>query len=131
MTREEAIKIMQNMKNHAERTDDKELMDACDTAIKVLEQQPCEDAVSRQAVHDLIAELLSDYLHDEDREKIEKLDVKIEDLEPVTPVEKVGRWIDADGDNAICGCCNRLNHLYGDYCKHCGAKMIEQQESEE
>ena len=53
-----------------------------------LEQQPCEDAVSRQAVHDLIAELLSDYLHDEDREKIEKLDVKIEDLEPVTPKSK-------------------------------------------
>ena len=55
--------------------------------IKALEQQPCEDAVSRQAVHDLIAELLSDYLHDEDREKIEELDVKIEDLPPVTPKE--------------------------------------------
>lgn len=36
---------------------------------------------------------------------------------------KTGHWIDADGDNAICGCCNRLNHLYGTYCKHCGAKM--------
>lgn len=43
---------------------------------------------------------------------------------------KTGHWIDADGDNAICGCCNRLNHLYGDYCKHCGAKMVESQESE-
>ena len=49
----------------------------------------------------------------------------IENLPPVTPAEKVGRWIDADGDNARCGCCNRLNHLYGDYCKHCGAKMQE------
>lgn len=38
---------------------------------------------------------------------------------------KMGHWIDADGDNAICDCCNRLNHLYGTYCKHCGAKMIE------
>lgn len=38
---------------------------------------------------------------------------------------KTGHWIDADGDNAICGCCNRLNHLYGTYCKHCGAKMKE------
>ena len=36
---------------------------------------------------------------------------------------KTGYWIDDDGDNAICSCCNRLNHLYGDYCKHCGAKM--------
>ena len=38
---------------------------------------------------------------------------------------KAGHWIDADGDNAICVCCNRLNHLYGTYCKHCGARMIE------
>lgn len=37
---------------------------------------------------------------------------------------KTGHWIDADGDNAICSCCNRLNHLYGTYCKHCGAKML-------
>lgn len=37
MTNEKTIEIMQNMKNHAERTDDKELMDACDTAIKSLE----------------------------------------------------------------------------------------------
>lgn len=36
---------------------------------------------------------------------------------------QTGHWIDADGDNAICGCCNRLNHLYGAYCKHCGADM--------
>lgn len=44
---------------------------------------------------------------------------------------KIGHWIDAGGDNAICGCCNRLNHLYGTYCKHCGAKMVEPQESED
>lgn len=44
---------------------------------------------------------------------------------------KTGHWIDADGDNAICGCCNRLNHLYGTYCKHCGAKMNEPRESED
>ena len=43
---------------------------------------------------------------------------------------KMGHWIDADGDNAICGCCNRLNHLYGSYCKHCGARMYELSESE-
>lgn len=49
---------------------------------------------------------------------------------PSVSTEKTGHWIDADGDNAICGCCNRLNHLYGAYCKHCGAKMFEPQESE-
>lgn len=39
MTNKKTIEIMQDMKNHAERTDDKELMDACDNAIKVLERQ--------------------------------------------------------------------------------------------
>lgn len=47
-----------------------------------------------------------------------------------TPLPK-GHWIDVDGDNAICGCCNRLNHLYGTYCEHCCANMIEPQESGE
>lgn len=41
--------------------------------------------------------------------------------------QKTGRWISAYDGDAICGCCNRLNRLYGKYCKHCGAKM----ESEE
>ena len=39
------------------------------------------------------------------------------------PKQKTGNWIGADSDNAICSCCNRLNRLYGDYCKHCGARM--------
>ena len=51
-------------------------------------------------------------------------------VEALAQEPKTGLWIDADGDNAICGCCNRLNHLYGTYCKHCGARMVEPQESE-
>lgn len=57
-------------------------------------------------------------------------DLCIKNLLPVS-TEKTGYWIDVDGDNAICGCCNRLNRLYGRYCKHCGAKMVNPQESEE
>lgn len=45
----------------------------------------CEDAISRQAVHNLMAKLLSDYLNDEDREKIENTDAQIADLPSVTP----------------------------------------------
>lgn len=36
---------------------------------------------------------------------------------------KIGKWNDRVGETAICGCCNRINNLYGDYCKWCGAKM--------
>ena len=72
----------------------------------------------------------SEYEPKEERQTrydIEKVYDPIEGAERYTFVPKTGHWIDADGDNAICGCCNRLNHLYGTYCKHCGAKM----ESEE
>jgi capsule polysaccharide export protein KpsC/LpsZ len=60
-----------------------------------------------------------------DEEQYEALTMAIKALEQEP---KTGHWIDADGDNAICDCCNRLNHLYGTYCKHCGAKMVEPQE---
>ena len=51
---------------------------------------------------------------------------KYADQEPNT-----GHWIDKDEKSAVCSCCNRNNTLYGDFCKWCGAKMVEQQESEE
>lgn len=43
---------------------------------------------------------------------------------------KTGHWIDKDEKSAVCSCCNRNNTLYGDFCKWCGAKMVEPQESE-
>lgn len=102
---------------------------------EALEQQPCEDAVNRQAVHDLIAELLSDYLHDEDREKIEELDVKIEDLPSVTPKEKTGHWInktliykgETEGERdcyaGTCSECGGVQECWN-YCGGCGARMV-------
>ena len=140
MTNEKAIEIMQDMKNHAERTDDKELMDACDTAIKALEQtqktwglddaredfmndvyntldflptnneanriidsfdrvtsgleqQACEDTVSRQAVLDTLDKM--DKALDTDRtvENYKELLTECyKNLPPVTPKEKTG-WI--------------------------------------
>lgn len=81
-----------------------------------------EDAISRQAVVSYLCTHCPD-----DAECYEDCDEikNIKTLPPITSQAKVGHWIDADGDNAICGCCNRLNHLYGTYCKHCGAKMKE------
>lgn len=49
-----------------------------------------------------------------------------------TPQEpKTGHWIDKNKNSAVCSCCNRSNILYGNFCKWCGAKMIEPQESED
>lgn len=52
----------------------------------------------------------------------EALDIAIKALEQEP---KTGHWVYVDDDDAICGCCNRLNHIYGAYCKHCGARMFE------
>ena len=88
----------------------------------IIEHDLCEDAISRQAVEKITWEepSYSDALN-----VLTEVRDKVRALPSVNPQPKTGHWIDADGDNAICGCCNRLNHLYGTYCKHCGAKMIE------
>lgn len=82
----------------------------------------CDDCISRQEVVDyLCAHCPDDAECHKDCDDIKN----IKSFPSVTPQPEVGYWIYADGDNAICGCCNRLNHLYGTYCKHCGAKMHE------
>ena len=49
------------------------------------ELEPCEDAISRAEVHDLLATWLSDYLTDETREALETINGKIGDMQPVIP----------------------------------------------
>ena len=126
------------------------VLNACEQSINILEavdrimdlpsveQEPCEDAISRKEVHDLIAKLLSDYLHDEDREKIEKLDIDIEKLLSVNPQEpKIGHWIiynSCEGKTRQCTC-DQCGYKTGEYtwhnpnfCENCGAQMVEPQE---
>lgn len=84
MTREErkeAIKLLtQYIDYDAETPDYYEMEKACKVAIKELEQEPCEDSVSRQAVLELIN---ADWKH-------EVLELPVEELPPVTPTQ---RWI--------------------------------------
>ena len=99
--------------------------------LKALEQQPCEDAISRQAVLGcLTATKLKKFdfiLHA--REEIKK-------LPPVTPQPKTGHWIDRfPTKECKCSVCDFLicisNGSYIDmvgqmkYCPNCGAKMAE------
>lgn len=69
-----------------------ECSEALDMAIKALKQEPCKDAISRQAalshkVYTETEEGWSGYTVDADI---------IENLPPVTLAEKVGQWIDAE-----------------------------------
>lgn len=96
-----------------------------------LEQEPCEDCVSRQAVLDLMQIKIGG----------KELYTAIYELPPVTPQPKTGHWIVEESEFNIyvkCSCCNYIvNYFWSDcnkapYCPNCGAKMVEPQaESEE
>ena len=120
-----------------------------DKAIKALEQEPCEDAISRQAVLDVFG-CVMDYWkeHAIDVEPHEIKDALIEqyeftakqlsDLPPVNPQPKTGHWIMTNEVDVLhglpsyeCSKCGQISLENGNYCPSCGAKMVEPQESEE
>lgn len=95
----------------------------CKEILEALEQEPCEDAISRQAVKELFqeAEMSGEYSF-----------LGIDDLPPVTPQPKTGHWIPAgyyhagayeDIQYVTCSCCREDSLEEGDYCPNCGAKM--------
>ena len=106
-----------------------------DKAIKVSEQETCNDCISRQAVLDLIN---ADW-------KYENLEQPVSILPPVTPQPKIGRWILSGGywrcseckekallklDKAT-GNCREYTPIRSNFCPNCGAKMVDPQESED
>ena len=64
---------------------------ALDVALEALEQEPCDDAISRQAVQDYIAKYLSQYLYEDVRQAVEAIDEFIGELPPVTPQPKTDK----------------------------------------
>ena len=87
MTREEAIEVL-NTYDMSEDNEDTEFKDALTLAIKALEQEPCEDAISKASVFEIMGNLMS-IPYDFDRPINEK-DVsesmdEIRALPPVTP----------------------------------------------
>ena len=112
--------------------------EAEETAIKALEQQPCDDAISCEAVIEWLK--AKDIIKLSSQEETARKELKA--LPPVTPQQKYGKWILADEQNKedvendnyrfICSECQCSDiHAKGTivpYCWKCGAKM---QESEE
>lgn len=101
--------------------------------LKALSAEPCEDAISRQAAQDYIAEYLSQYLYDDVRAAVEVIDEYIGELPPVTPQQKMGHWILTDDNFVYCSECEdsyypRPIDASWYYCPHCGAKMAESED---
>lgn len=117
----------------------KRMDEICNLAIKALEQQPCDDAISRQAVLKTQAK----YAEHIGATKFWQMSDDIKALPPVISLPKTGHWmIDEDSTDRFfatyeCSCCKRaiivphdaMKAVYKDYpyC-HCGAKMREVEE---
>ena len=95
-----------------------------------LEQEPCDDSISRQAV-------LSMQYRIDDSATLSTRDVvnvdDIEDLPPVIPKPKTGHWTKTNNyfpgdyeniDYFKRSCCQADSLEQGDYCPNCGAKIV-------
>lgn len=123
MTREEALNILHNASVYHPG-----YLDALNMAIKALEQEPCTDAISRQAVLNLAKfdgrDGLGSIIHAFD----------VEQLPSVTPAEKVGRWIDHQEDRWIyakCSECETVHDARTNYCPNCGSRMMQEVEHDD
>ena len=129
MTKEENIATLNEHLDHWKRLlsekicdqdEGEKTIDALQNAIKALEQEPCEDCISRQAVLDKMKE------RDEELSSICTKDIR--DLPSVTPQPKIGQWEKRDvrGQRvdccSVCGLSNGTIYEYN-YCPNCGAKM--------
>jgi len=92
------------------------------------EQEPCEDAISRQAVLRLVEQYPSIIGN-----RCVGLMADIKHLPPVTPSRPKGKWINNNNDDAgegyfICSKCKSDVWDVTDYCPNCGADMRESEE---
>ena len=148
MTREEAIKLFRKdieCLSHDKCSDcileeacdpmktppDSEYIEAYGMAIEALSAEPCEDAISRQAVLEAI--MTNCIWENEYNLTSSRIKKAVESLPPVTPKPKTGHWIkDNPWTKAYCSECGESCFgLHGfdcvttDYCPNCGAKMEE------
>jgi len=111
-------------------------------AIKALEQEPCEDVISRQAVIDSLHNKFADGFDSDRWWNSMSVLYAINKVPSVTPQPKTGHWIEKEGydgdtyyDCPECG--NSWTTIDGTpwdndmkYCPNCGCRMIEPQGDE-
>ena len=106
------------------------------SVIETLEQEECEDCISRKAVIDILNDMTKDYAKSNDFEKVNGVAwVKVQKLPSVNP-QKTGHWIIEKWNNKEHYSCSSCQHVVDyepcyHYCPYCGAKMGEPQETEQ
>lgn len=132
MTREEAIEMVEIAfdvyeEEYGTGNDWSKQNKARNMAIKALEQESCEYAVSRKGVVEYIKASDAELGHDSENELVVE---DILNMPPVTHTRKKGKW---ENGNPICPCCgeDKFKGLDADvladwkpkYCPNCGAEM--------
>ena len=142
MTREEAIARIKNHKIAHKMNEPRAIYisEALDMAIEALEQEPCEDAVSRKTLISHIENQSREWGEDYDAQQILG---DIEDMPPVKPQEpKTGYLINAKvgklfpSNDFKCSKCGNILDFDGvncgrgdaNFCPNCGAKMVESED---
>lgn len=138
MTREEAIMYLKRADVTVGREIKTKTAEAIEMAIKVLEQEPCEDAISRQAVFEQINCWIGngEYRYTNATHYLTERVKHISSIKPQEP--KIGHWIEHPheaGENweysrYECSECSAWEDDDSDFCPNCGAKMVDLQESE-
>ena len=118
-----------------EKADPIDMAEVFDLAIKGLEQQPCEDCISREALLDKLEEPMN--WTDSEAELQEQRDYEgfielVKSMPSITPTRPKGKWIhwtDDYKDYVTCSCCEYGEEgevLLSDktpFCPICGADM--------
>ena len=133
MSREEAIEILKN--STMKDTLSEQWQEAYKMAISALEQEPCDDAISREAVLDRIKESVATYGNQYTADMLNMWGLFtqfIKEMPPVTPSRPKGQWI-KKGNTLKCPFCGAKGEDIKDdycfkFCPNCGAKMVEPQE---
>ena len=113
------------------------IIDSFDRVTSGLNQQPCDDCISRQAVLNGLASIAKVKARsDAQKSLMGRVMFFVEQVPPVTPKEKIAAWVPTDeepyeaygGRFAKCNACGWL--LYDidrkdfKYCPNCGARMV-------
>ena len=141
MTREEAIKLFRReieCLSHDKCSDcileygcdpmntptDSKYIEAYGMAIESLSAEPCDDAISRQAVLEAI--MTNCILENEYNLTSSRIKKAVESLPPVTPKPKMWHWIRCDILQEFkCSECRMCFRDKSNFCPNCGAKMEE------
>lgn len=127
MTKEEAIAWLEH--HFDPLPDGTKQSEAVSLAIKALEQESCGDAISRQAVTEIINDI-RDCISVEGYCAILE---RMKKLPSVNPQQKTGHWVDT-GSGQECSECHEIQYGYDSnrkYCANCGFRMVEPQERSE